>query len=450
MSDVPVIILAGQSNAAMGGIDNRIVERLTSLGGAFEFVKRAVGGTSLFSNSNMDWSPTSTNELFSQLVADILAAAANVRAQGHNPVFTILWVHGEADRNNVGYGEALRAFIAALRDAISTPDLEFYISALPYASAARDGQAAVDAADGRVHLIQTTGAGFWDGIHYDHATRDRIANDFVDRAAPSTPSISGYRNLLAGQTGVQNGPHWEVRLPDFLDADFTSDDRHHRVFSASGDDNITTGAGFDQIWTGDNDDTVRSGGGNDYIDLGDHEDRAWAGAGDDSVRGGNGVDVIYGEEGNDTLYGDAQSDTLFGGDGDDRLTGGSGNDYIDGGEGYDIAAVTGARSAYQLFSKPGGFVLRGPDGVDWLTNVELIRFGDGSVFDLMRACGDHDGWISLDDYGPLILPGVTDAPRNDESADSPRDRPMLELRIHFEEHEFSHDLLVDHMDHWLL
>ena len=317
MTDVPIVILAGQSNADFAGIDNRIVERLTASGGAFEFVKRAMGGTSLFSNGGMDWAPTSTGELFSLLVADILAAAANVRAQGHNPVFTILWVQGEADSGNTGYAAQLTAFISALRTAISAPDADFYISALPYESAARTAQISVAGTLSHTHLIETTGAGFWDGVHYDRITRDSIANAFMDRAAPSTTPISGYRNLLPTQTGAQNGPHWEVILPGYVDNIFTSDNRHHRVFGGSGDDTITTGDGVDQIWAGGNEDVVRSGAGNDYIDLGHHDDIGYGGSGNDTILGQSGSDSLYGEDGDDVLQGGEQNDRLFGGAGAD-------------------------------------------------------------------------------------------------------------------------------------
>jgi len=451
MTDVPVFILAGQSNAEYAGIDNRIVERLMALGGAFEFVKRAVGGVSLFPNPNApDWAPTSTGDLFSLLVADILAAAANVRAQGHNPVFTILWVQGEYDRNNPSYGSQLTAFIAALRTAVAAPEMEFYISALPYASAARTGQLAVAAADPHAHLVETMGAGFWDGVHYDRATRDRIANDFMDAAAPTVPTIAGYQNLLAGQTGFQNGAYWEVQLPAYIDANFTSDDRHHRVFAGNGDDRITTGAGNDGIWAGGNDDIVFSGAGNDFIDLGHHNDIGYGGTGNDTIRGQSGSDVLYGEDGDDTLDGGEQDDRLFGGAGDDMLTGGTGDDFISGGEGWDVLTVSGARSAYRLlYTADGGFILKGPDGLDRITGVEVIRFSDGLEFDTARACGQEGVWFDLSDLDdvPPVMPSV-DVTAHFEESQVARSAEVL-LRPMAEFHADGFEMPVDHLpDPW--
>ena len=96
MARVPIFVLAGQSNAELAGVDHRLVTQLTQSGGAFEFVKVALGGTSLFSGSGRDWDPAS-GELFSDLLLQANDAAEHVRQQGQTPFFVLLWIQGEAD-----------------------------------------------------------------------------------------------------------------------------------------------------------------------------------------------------------------------------------------------------------------------------------------------------------------------------------------------------------------
>src|SRR5687768_7748594 len=97
MTTVPVVLLAGQSNAWHAGIDNKIVESLSASGSAFEFVKVAEGSTSIASSSVADWDPTSPNDLVQKLITAARAAGDNVRAQGFTPEYKVLWVQGEAD-----------------------------------------------------------------------------------------------------------------------------------------------------------------------------------------------------------------------------------------------------------------------------------------------------------------------------------------------------------------
>lgn len=97
---------------------------------------------------------------------------------------------------------------------------------------------------------------------------------------------------------------------------------------------------------------------------------------------------------------------LTGGDGDDVLRGGLGNDRIDGGDGWDTALVRGSRADYRILITDDGFLIKGPDGLDRLTSVEVLRFDDGGVFDLARLYGG--GWQALDTDGRQILPGAPD------------------------------------------
>ena len=77
--------------------------------------------------------------------------------------------------------------------------------------------------------------------------------------------------------------------------------------------------------------------------------------------------------------------------GDDILTGGGGDDVIDGGGGNDIAVFHGAVSDYTVTANPDGSfsiedLVVNRDGIDLLSNIELLRFSDGDF-----ALGDLIG-----------------------------------------------------------
>jgi hypothetical protein len=100
--------------------------------------------------------------------------------------------------------------------------------------------------------------------------------------------------------------------------------------------------------------------------------------GGDGLRGALGINsttgarYIMGTNGNDNLLG-----TAF----DDTLEGDGGNDQINGGNGTDTVVFRGSRSDYSFTQLDGGaLVVSGPslDGTDTLTNVEILKFSDGS------------------------------------------------------------------------
>lgn len=145
------------------------------------------------------------------------------------------------------------------------------------------------------------------------------------------------------------------------------------------------------------------------------EGRVWAeyfdgGAGDDVIDAGSGADLV------------------LGGAGDDLITGGKGNDILDGGSGQDVVIFSGAAADYRLLMNGDNFILKGPDGRDDLTNVEIIRFGDGRELELNRLYGtdlDATGWAAgripehllsngtrggtLIGDRPHVMPGADDA-----------------------------------------
>jgi len=126
---------------------------------------------------------------------------------------------------------------------------------------------------------------------------------------------------------------------------------------------------FDYIASSD-DDLLTGTAGDDTINAGDGDDEVNAGAGDDTITGGNGNDTLNGEAGNDTL------------------TGGAGNDTIDGGDGIDMAIFSGNYATYTITRNQNDtLTVSGADGVDTVTNVELLQFDD--VYVRMVGAGGY-------------------------------------------------------------
>ena len=128
-----------------------------------------------------------------------------------------------------------------------------------------------------------------------------------------------------------------------------------------------------------------------------------------------GTGAVSGTAGADTLSGLLSNDSLFGGAGDDLLEGGRGHDRIDGGAGRDTLLVQGTRADYRLLTEGDDFVLKGPDGRDRLTGVEVIRFSNGQELDLSRMYGrGYDG--------PQVLPG----PEGEDGGGSKVSTPLIQ------------------------
>ena len=66
--------------------------------------------------------------------------------------------------------------------------------------------------------------------------------------------------------------------------------------------------------------------------------------------------------------------------GNDSLVGGTGNDTVDGGTGLDTLTYSGVRANYSVASNGYGYsVTSSADGVDAITNIERIKFSDGTL-----------------------------------------------------------------------
>lgn len=80
----------------------------------------------------------------------------------------------------------------------------------------------------------------------------------------------------------------------------------------------------------------------------------------------------------ENAIGGSGDDLIFGGAGDNVITGGLGNDRVDGGLGIDTFVLSGPRSAYSFHALYNSVFVIGPDGTDELSNIEFLRFSDGT------------------------------------------------------------------------
>lgn len=221
------------------------------------------------------------------------------------------------------------------------------------------------------------------------------------------------------------------------------------LFGAAGADTITGGSGDDFLDGGFGDDLLNGGDGVDVavvrltpLNTGVTFDGSAVGtalpvmvrsefSGFDTlvniealqIFGGGGSDRITATGGSDTIEGGGGDDTLSAGAGDDMIVGGSGRDFINGGEGRDVAVFSGVLTDYRLSIDAQGVVfVSGPDGVDQLTGVELLRFADqivaaperpvirdGTLGDDLLAGGNGDDIIrGLDDNDIIFGLGGAD------------------------------------------
>jgi len=132
---------------------------------------------------------------------------------------------------------------------------------------------------------------------------------------------------------------------------------------------------------------------------------------------------LFGDDGNDVLRGTEGHDTLDGGRGDDVIYATRGNDDIRGGEGWDTLHLIWDSSSQSrlLMISEGEYLLKGPEGADRISGVEIIRFGNGVTIDLARLYsqggfeGRSEGLLLSELAGshwgvdePLVLPAVLD------------------------------------------
>jgi Ca2+-binding RTX toxin-like protein len=192
-------------------------------------------------------------------------------------------------------------------------------------------------------------------------------------------------------------------------------------FSGTGNalgNSITGGDGADSLLGLGGADRIEGGVGNDTLDGGLGADVLAGGQGDDSYlvtagdviveKPGEGSDTVSaslahwtlsanldnlfftgsgsftgnGNELGNRLTGGSDNDSLNGGGGDDTLNGGAGNDILIGGAGTDTAVYAASAHQYTVSAKGTGYKVVGPDGSDFLSGIERLRFGAANAVDI--------------------------------------------------------------------
>ena len=115
--------------------------------------------------------------------------------------------------------------------------------------------------------------------------------------------------------------------------------------------------------------------------------------------------VQQGSDADDVLVGTVHEDYLLGGAGNDRLHGFGGGDGLNGGDGVDRATFTKEAHEYRITVEGAGYRVEGPDGSDFLVNVEEIAFGAAEPITLAD--------LEVRPDGTLIVPGQLAAPAAD-------------------------------------
>lgn len=213
------------------------------------------------------------------------------------------------------------------------------------------------------------------GGSYSDTIWGNEGNDTIDAG-------SGYDEVFGGQGDDTILGHWGNDTldggegADRIDGGVGDD----LIHGQSGSDILDGGQGNDTIYGGSEQDSISGGDGNDTIYAGTYADTVHGDEGNDIIWASSGWDVLWGGQGADQIYGQWGNDTLHGGIGDDILSGGVGNDTLDGGEGYDRALFSGSRESYTItLIEDGIYQVAGTDGVDTISNIELISFDDGEV-----------------------------------------------------------------------
>ncbi len=283
------------------------------------------------------------------------------------------------------------------------------------------GDAGNDTLQGGVGIDTMTG-GAGDDYYFVNDSKD-VVTEAKSEGTDTVESTSTYS--LVG-SNVDNLILSELSGID--DNNGTGNDLNNQITGNVGDNKLVGGKGNDKLVGGAGADDLDGGLGADTLIGGDDDDAYYMNNTEDKIvemeNGGEKDEIIAevsfdlstsqnvevltlsgakaidgtGDDFNNLLReigdgtiannfdGKAGDDTVNGEGGNDTIEGGEGNDIIDGGDGSDTVIFSGAQSDYQITPNAdvkGGYVVSyiGNDekineGVDSLTNVEILQFSD--------------------------------------------------------------------------
>lgn len=434
---IPIVILAGQSNALLSGLSSGVMQAAANSNAIF--LQSAVSGSPLdarLDKSTGDWSASGnpgSGELLKGLIAQIVALTNPASPSYIEGAYLagVVWVQGEADawsaaaansyaRNLTALDNVLTAnfgthrfVVSQLSDAagslatdsaqrvanwhtIQSQQAAFansapsHILVNPDSLAAHRGIAssAIFASDG-LHYSQSfgnilgnvLGASVFDGITQSRAEASPAIRSFIGTSANDTFNISNLglsQAFGAGGTDAMRFTNLSFGLDLIGSGSQILQARAHNTttqFTVSmvSIEKIFLTAQADKIILDANTLRIAAGSGNDTMQGSSVADTAWMDGGNDLFSGRSGNDTAYGGAGNDTLFGGAGHDKLYGDDGQDYLKGDAGNDWLWGGSANDSLAGDGGND--QLFGGAGcdTFVFAAMHGKDQINDFDAIN-----------------------------------------------------------------------------
>ena len=148
----------------------------------------------------------------------------------------------------------------------------------------------------------------------------------------------------------------------------------------SGNDTLVSGSGADTLDGGVDADTASYALAKAAVtvNLGLVGPQNTVGAGKDTLIS---IENLIGSKFNDTLTAGPGGSHIDGGAGNDTLISGPGDDSFEGGAGIDTAVFSGAYDSYVVdrHNTATTTTVTGPDGADFLSNVEILKFTDEQV-----------------------------------------------------------------------
>lgn len=396
---VPILILAGQSNANNSDIIRASFDRVQAVGGLM--VHLAVNGSPLSSSLDRgggDWSAGTApgeGELFRALIQQ-LDSILNPASATYVPgayLESMIWLHGGADIFSTAAANRYGANLAAVNDALTARfgAHDLVISGMANASlnnrdmtegqtknwlAVQAAQVALAAGNPRIHLIDpdqvANNAGLSaaqmlqsDYIHYSSTTgfAGHLGKALALAAMPTSDTSANVAMSYVMGTSKNNDltiagsgtmQVWAgkgtdcVTLGDRINGVIVVDggSANARIIGAEGGpklfvdliavESLRLTAAGDDVYLGGSITSIATQAGNDKVIGSMAAESIWLGNGNDTAFGEGGADRLSGGFGNDSLSGGDGNDTLFGGSGMDRLTGGAGLDTFTGGPGADV------------------------------------------------------------------------------------------------------------------
>jgi len=192
-------------------------------------VKVANSGKRLAQGSGEDWNSASTGEAYDDLIANVLAAQANLMAAGETPrIAGLFWMQGESDGSSGSrtgaavppqpetadaYEANLTNFIASVRTDLSVPEMPFFVGKLnlgddpafplpesdfnnrfgegDFTPVIQAAQEAVADADPNSYLIETDQFGhIGDFVHFDQPGQIGLGEAFAASYLATIPEPS--------------------------------------------------------------------------------------------------------------------------------------------------------------------------------------------------------------------------------------------------------------------